>query len=237
MLQLTQKLLYLSLFSSASCLAGILETGYQAEFNLYASGFYVASTTRQLLKTQDGMEYRTDTQAEGIAKWYTSDTLIEISKFKIENNTITAQSYRYQQTGDEGEKIVNIMFDHDNKNVRLSNESRMHTLHAESYDALSFQIALMQKLARGEKTLTVDVADQNGVFTYDANLAGNETIQTEIGTLDTLKILMKNRQNGNLFTFWCASKFDFLPVRIELERSDSGISSILEIQTTPKPVQ
>lgn len=183
------------------------------------------------------MEYRTFTKPAGIATWYTSDTLVEISRFRLDDKAVTARSYRYHQTGNDGEKIIDILFDPEQHSVRISNETKTHPLLAESYDALSFQVALMQKLARGDKTLVADVADQNGLFTYDATVAGNEMIQTELGKLNTLKVLMKNRQNGNLFTFWCAPKFDYLPVRIGLERMESGIGSTLEIKALYAPYQ
>ena len=237
MRQLAVKLVFLIILLPANSLAGILETGYRADFNLYASGFLVASTTRHLFRVQDGMEYRTYTKPEGIAKWYTSDTLVEISKFRLDKNIVTAQSYQYHQTGNEEEKIVDITFDQSRQKVRLSNETGVHVLHAESYDALSFQIALMQKLANGEKNLVADIADQNGLYTYDARVVGSEIIKTEVGKLNTLKIFMENRQNGNLFTFWCAPRFDYLPVRIELERVDSGIDSMLEIKTFHEPLK
>lgn len=217
--------------------ADILESGYRADFKLYASGFLVASTTRHLIKLKDGMEYRTFTQPEGIAKWYTSDNLRELSRFKLDKTRVTAQSYRYHQTGDDGEKVVNIHFDHNLKKVRLSTETEVHPLHSESYDSLSFQIALMQKLTRGETTMAVDIADQDGLYRYYAQVNETENIQTEIGELKTLKVQMKNKSNGNLFTFWCASKFNYLPVRIRLERQDSGIDSILEITAFHAPLK
>jgi hypothetical protein len=223
---------------SVSTQADILESGYRADFNLYASGFLIASTTRHLIKVQDGMEYQTFTQPEGIAKWYTSDILHELSRFKFNNkNHVSAQSYRYHLTGDDEEKIVNIKFDHNQQKVRLSTETEVHPLHAESYDSLSFQIALMQKLTQGETTMVVDIADQDGLYTYDAQVEEMELIQTEIGAINTLKVHMKNKSNGNLFTFWCAAEFNYLPVRIQLERQDSGIDSVLEITAFHEPLK
>jgi len=214
----------------------LLETGYRADFKLYASGFLVASSSRQLIKQPEGMEYRTYTTPEGIAKWYTSDTLVELSQFKINKNQVSARTYRYHQSGDEQEKIVNIEFDQTQKKVRLSTEKKMHPLHPESYDALSFQIALMQKLTQGEKSLVIDIADQNGMFSYHAQVGEIEQIQTDIGMLNTQKVQMTNITNGNLFTFWCATKYNYLPVRIRLERQESGIDSILEITAFHHPM-
>lgn len=216
---------------SFSVRAGLLNSGFDAEFNVYVSGIYVGVNSRHLLRHDNLIEYRSRTVADGLASLFLSDTVTEVSHARYENGNIVSLAYRYQQTGGKDKVDESVTFDRGKKKLYISTNNKTYSIQPHSYDVLSFQLALMQILSSSPKKFVFHVADHHDLHTYDATVKGKETIDTEYGELETMRVNAINRENGNRFTFWCAPKLGYLPVRVEFERADTGIVSMTELKS------
>ncbi len=223
-------LLSLILFSF-SAQAGLLKSGFDATFNVYVSGIYAGVSSRHLTRHGKLIEYRSQTVASGLASLFVSDIVTEVSQARYEDKNIVSLSYRYQQTGGKDKVDESVMFDWDKKKLHISHNNKTYPIQPHSYDILSFQLALMRILSSSPKKFVFHVADYHDLHTYDATLAGKETIDTEYGELGTWRVDAINRENGNRFTFWCAPKLDYLPVRVKFERADTGMGSMTELKS------
>ncbi|VAX12398.1 hypothetical protein MNBD_GAMMA24-116 [hydrothermal vent metagenome] len=216
---------------SFSVQAGLLKSGFDAKFNVYVSGIYAGVSSRHLLRHGNLIEYRSRTVAEGLASLFVSDIVTEVSQARYEDGNIVSLAYRYQQAGGKDEVDESVTFDRNKKELYISSNSKTYPIQPHSYDVLSFQLALMQILPSSPKKFVFHVADHHDLHTYDATVSGKETIDTEYGELETVRVDSVSRENGNRFTFWCAPKLDYLPVRVEFERADTGMSSMTELKS------
>lgn len=216
---------------SFSVQAGLLDSGFDAKFNVYVSGIYAGVSSRHLVRHDDVIEYRSRTVADGLASLFFSDIVSEVSQARYEGRNIVSLSYRYQQTGGKDKVDESVTFDWDRKKLSISSNNKSYPIQPHSYDVLSFQLALMQILPSSAKKFVFHVADHHDLHTYDASVMGKESITTEYGELETLRVDAINRENGNRFTFWCAPKLDYLPVRVEFERADTGMGSMTELKS------
>lgn len=216
---------------SFSAQAGLLERGFDATFNVYVSGIYAGVSSRHLVRHGNLIEYRSRTVAGGLASLFVSDIVTEVSKARYEDKNIVSLSYRYQQTGGKDKVDESVTFDRDKKTLYISTNHKTYPIQPHTYDVLSFQPALMQIMSSSPKKFVFHVADHHDLHTYDATVAGKETIDTEYGEMKTLRVDSINRKNGNHFTFWCAPKLDYLPVRVKFERADTGMGSMTELKS------
>ncbi len=216
---------------SVNLQAGLLDSGFDAKFNVYVSGIYAGVSSRHLVLHDDVVEYRSRTVADGLASFFVSDIVSEVSQVRYKDRNIVSLAYRYQQTGGKDKVDESVSFDWDKKQLHISSNNKTYPIQPHSYDVLSFQLALMQILPSSAKKFVFHVADHHDLHTYDASVTGKESINTEYGELETLRVDAINRENGNRFTFWCAPKLDYLPVRVEFERADTGVSSMTELKS------
>ncbi len=216
---------------SFSVQAGLLKSGFDAAFNVYVNGIYVGINSRHLLRHDNIIEYRSRTVAEGLASLFLSDVVTEVSHARYEGGNIVSLAYRYQQTGGKDKVDESVTFERDKKKLYISSNSKIYPIQPHSYDVLSFQLALMQIMASRPRKFVFHVADHHDLHTYDATVKGKETIDTDYGKLETVRVDAINRKNGNRFTFWCALKLDYLPARVEFERADTGIVSMTELKS------
>ncbi len=228
---------------SFSVQAGLLKSGFEAKFNVYVSGIYAGVSSRHLLRHDNFIEYHSRTVAEGLASLFVSDIVSEVSQARYEDKDIVSLAYRYQQTGGKDEVDESVRFDWDKQQLHISSNNKTYPIQPHTYDVLSFQLALMKILSSSPKKFVFHVADHHDLHTYDATVSGKETIDTEYGELETVRVDSLSRENGNRFTFWCAAKLDYLPVRVEFERADTGMGSMTELKSlqvlgapSPKPV-
>lgn len=220
---------------SFSVQASLLESGFDAKFNVYVSGIYAGVSSRHLLRHDNLIEYHSRTVAEGLASLFVSDIVTEVSQARYEEQDIVSLFYRYQQTGGKDEVDESVSFDWDKKQLHISSNNKTYPIQPHTYDVLSFQLALMKILSSMSKKFVFHVADHHDLHTYDATVSGKETINTEYGELKTVRVDSINSDNGNRFTFWCAPKLDYLPVRVEFERADTGMGSMTELKSLQLP--
>ena len=57
------------------------------------------------------------------------------------------------------------------------------------------------------------VSYKGKIHDYQYSIENNETIDTKMGALKTIK-LVRNKSNGDVFTLWLAPELNFIPVQI-----------------------
>jgi len=211
--------------------ADLLTSGFDAEYELYASGIYIGSNQRQVRRQGDRLEIHSQARPRGLAKSFFSDVVTETSIMKIENDRLLPLRYTYKQTG--GKDIVNTQVDFDrvNKQVRISKGNQQFPLTENSFDVLGFQLVLMLQLQQGKQSFTFDIATHRHMDHYSAKIKSkNEEIQTSYGAANTVLVESSNKSGDRRFLLWCDPKLDYLPVRVQHKREGKS-SSMLELKS------
>ncbi len=223
-------LLLLSL--SLPARADLLASGFNAEFEIRVSGIYVGITKRQISKQQDRLEYVSFSEPKGVAEWLLSDVIRETTTMEYHNGQVKPILYTYQQSGGKDEVNETVRFDWKKKELIISMGDKHYPLKPQSYDVLSFQLAMMKFLKDGKKQFVINVADHHDYYTYHAKVIGEALIQTPYKSeMNTILVESTNKKDGSLFRFWCYPELEYMPVRVEYVRSDNGITSMLELKS------
>jgi len=82
-------------------------------------------------------------------------------------------------------------------------------------DDLSIQIAMIRGLARGQNEGILREIDKNGIRDYLYKRVGTETIDTEIGHIDTIVYSTEHPGSPRITRYWCAPAHGFIPLKVQ----------------------
>ncbi len=227
----TPLLLLAGLLLALPAQAGLLDTGFEAEYRVAMGGIPAGISHRHVAVNDDIIVYRAHSVPRGMARLFTTDEVTETSIMQRRDGDVQPLEYRYDQTGKD-EVHEKVLFDWDTKTLTITKNRLSYPIVPNTYDMLSFQIAMMLKLARQPKTFTFHVADHHDLHTYEAHVVGPEQITTEYReAMQTIRVDSINRKENLKFSFWCAPELDYLPVRIRIERMDLNMGSTTELKS------
>lgn len=108
-----------------------------------------------------------------------------------------------------------IQFDLINKKIIAKNDktNKSYPLEDHVYDELSAELQIREDLKNQQLKAEYLIADIKGIKSLQLTQEGLETVITNSGTYDTLKLLMKHDDTGRQTTFWLAPSLDYIPVK------------------------
>lgn len=211
---------------------------FSATYVLKKGPMELAEMERRLSKQPDGgYHFYTHSKPIGIAKWFTNNTLTEESFWHYEGEHLRPQKYIYDRKGSK-KRYLEMNFDWQNKRVAtIVNQDKPWKMDIDdgAQDKLLYQLSLMHDLRLGKHDFVYQVADGGSMKEYTFRFIGEETIETKMGQLETLKFV---REGSRLTTIWCAPSLGFIPVRLE-QGDDRGnlrlsITHIQGIRNAPQ---
>lgn len=137
-------------------------------------------------------------------------------------------SYQYHRSGKE--KRVHLKFDWQQKKVTniINGDPWQMQIPDGAQDKLSINLALMAHLAHSKSDVSFPVADGGRLKTYDFKFLGEETIDTKLGQLQTVKVLRNKRGRKNRQAIiWLAPTLGYLPVRMEKSEKDGQVVTMV----------
>ncbi|MEH6577858.1 MAG: DUF3108 domain-containing protein [Amphritea sp.] len=95
-------------------------------------------------------------------------------------------------------------------------------------DKISYQLQLRLDLINKKKELVYQIADKGQLKTYRFKRVGNETIKTDLGEFDVIKIQRDRGENSKRETFiWLAPELDYLIVKLHQIETDGKEYTLL----------
>lgn len=159
--------------------------------------------------------------------------LNETSWLKLVNGEIQPQAYRYARKGMGKSKKTKHDFNWRTQVVTGSDRGKavQLTLIQGVQDKSSYQLALQRDIAEGKTSMSYQVLDGDELDTYDFRVLGEESVDTLVGTLDTIKVerVRDPTQSKRITVLWFAKDWDFLLVRLQqIEKDGKEYQIILE---------
>ena len=99
-------------------------------------------------------------------------------------------------------------------NTKKDKEARSFAWKAGVLDELNAELQLREDIKNGGLKSTYYLADAKEVEARKFVKQGSESIKTDYGTFDTIKVVMKHDKPGRETIFWLAPKLDYLPVKV-----------------------
>ncbi len=187
-------------------------------------------------KNQQHYYFKSYSIPVGLLALKKNETRNEQSKGKILNSLahtrIQPTNYSYVQIRNgKIRRDVEMKFDWQKQfaQVHLKHKKKkwQKPIPSDSVDKLSYQLSLMLILADLSKNnqsikepFNLSIIDVGKLKKYHFTFLGQEKITTPLGEFNTLKIQHQRHQSDKTITLWCASKLQFLPVKIIQDETD-----------------
>ena len=194
---------------------------FLAEYEAVYRGLPVRATgIRELVRLDDG-SYRFTSTAKAFFAGVSEETVFEVA-----GSGIRPLSYRYERTGIGRNRSEFARFDWVARQVTHS--EGVSSLPAGSQDKLAYQLQLREDLAAhspaGDAPPVFDylVVDEEKQKLYRFRVTGEESLDTPLGTLVTLRIERDRDDPDRHTTFWLAPSLDYLLVRLVQQDGERG---------------
>lgn len=179
---------------------------------------------RALTRLEDGRWLLSNSLSFAVLK------IKESSRFKWRRNRFFPQQYDYFLKTPVADKNRAYRFDYNRGEVHSTRgkESARYELTNGLLDRLSFQAALRIDLITGSEVDSYEVAEKHGSKMLKFEVAGEELLQTRLGTFNTIKIMRVRKPGAKRETvFWLAKDWDYL--LIKARQKEKNISYEIEI--------
>jgi len=204
---------------------------FVATYMVTAMGLEGINVTNSLSLNQSGDEhqnyhFKSYSMPIGLLAFKKDETRDEQSEGQIINDWIKPEHYNYLQLRNgKTRREVEITFDWQQKKAsnhhKHKNSKWSLPIHAQTIDKLSYQLALMLKLAnKPEKHFDFYIADGGKLKEYNFEILGEERVYTSLGSYKAIKIQHQRYQKDKQITLWCAPELNFLPVKIVQDETD-----------------
>lgn len=205
-----------------------LFSGFTAEYEVSRNGTFLGTNKRRLDVREEGrlLDYASTTTPEGLVALFVSDQFMEHSLIRVTPEGLRPLRYDYQQTGGKKQVTFQARFDWQKKRIRLSSRDGTLPLLPHTQDLLSFQLALMRGLSRGQRQFSFQIVDHKRIRLHTLEYIKTEQTPSSLGPLEILQLQQKADKASYRFSFWCARQLDYLPVRIDKTEDDGDVISL-----------
>jgi hypothetical protein len=193
---------------------------FRATYGASWKGMSAASATLELRNAGgDTYVYESVNKPRGMFRMALPDSLVQASRFKLVDGRIVPQAFH---GSDEKERPADLTFDWDRKRVTgvAKGQSVDLELQEGTQDPMSMQLASLRGLASGNLQGTVRLIDGDKLKDYELRREGNASLETALGTLDTIIYTSKRAGGDRLTRTWVAPALGYLPVKAERFRNN-----------------
>lgn len=183
---------------------------FQASYQFSYNGKNVGSATRTLSKSGNYWNYVFAAKAAGLA------SATETSRFSFNGKQIQSSSFSRTSKVLVHNNSMNINFNPTAKTIKTAKDKEARTFAWQSgvLDELNAELQVREDIKNGSLKSTYYLADAKEVEPRKFVKQGSESIKTNYGTFDTIKVVMKHDKPGRETIFWLAPKLDYLPVKV-----------------------
>lgn len=206
-------------------------TPFSALYRVEADGFTVGELKRSLRRVEDGIFLlQSKMYTTGIAALFKPDTVVERSTWMLEEGSVRPLRYEYQYEGRGGEKLEKLIFNWSEGTITSVRDKERTVLNILPgiLEKQVYQLRLQADLAAGKREISYEVADRGDIRTYRFRVIGEETIDTDIGKLRTLKVERLSNSKERKTYLWCAIEHDYQLVRLVQEDDGHTFASHIE---------
>lgn len=208
------------------------EHGFQAFTAVYKvsrNNTEIGIRTHTLTFNNNRYVYRANMHATGFASLFKPGEIIEVSRWKFDNDNIVPLSYEYRDT-DKEKRHAQLKFDWKKKLVtnKVANKPWKMSIPTGTQDKFSYMLTLMKDLQHGEKNVEYKIADGGRLKTYQFKILNNEIIKTPLGDFNTTKLQRIQTNKKNRLTYiWVLPEKQYLPIKIQRHKNDNVFTMII----------
>ena len=191
--------------------------GFAASYVLVAFGTTVGRSEWRLVPiADDRFIWESRSESTGPVALIHDVDVTERSESELHGASFRPLLYQYDRHGESAARNVRVAFDWSDGIVEntVGGHSWRMPVPAGTLDKLSYLLALMQDLADGRSSMHYSIADGGRLKRYALRSVGTETLETALGTLETVIIERQRHSDDRQATLWCAPALGYLPVKL-----------------------
>ena len=194
-------------------------------------GLTVASSTLRLERMGSLWTYRSTSEPRGIGRLY-SERPTQQTTLQISEQGIRPLRYEADDGTSSSDRDAHVLFDWERGRASgvYGGVTVDMPLQPGTQDDLSIQIALMSDLIAGRVPTVFRLIDKNSAFEYRYSREGTATLDTLIGSEQTVIYRSQKKGSERLTRFWCAPSRGYIPVLIESSKG-TDIQWSMQIQS------
>lgn len=197
---------------------------YDAQYTITWHGIEVGTSTHRLTQKADGHYYfeaKTKPRIKILPYQY-----YESAEFSWQNDKIKPYLYHCNILEGKRRKVGDVHFDWAAKKIthRLPNETLTNNLKEGMQDKVTQTFSIRQALKKNHTALHYEIAELDKIKPYTFTVLGKESLNTNIGVLETLKIKHISSR-GHETVMWLDPKRDYLPVKVTQSRNGKVVAT------------
>jgi hypothetical protein len=187
------------------------------EAHAYGNTLMVVNTLRH---EPEGIRMTMDAHIVGFLRILGSFGFSRGSLFQFEDRDVRLLETRMSQRTPRREREAEAQLDWDTNRARgrVNDEAFDMEVPSGTQDFLSSLYLTMTRLMDGDfdQVLTVDLLERNRLRSYTMENRGQERLETQLGSLDTIRVARQNSSDTEV-SGWFAPDLGYLPVRLQYE--------------------
>lgn len=211
--------LVLAGFSSQAMAMSPFQATYQFQYN----GKNMGTATRTLSHSGNNWTYVFAAKAGVIA------SATETSHFTLNGHQIVSNNFSRSSKILAFNNTMSIKFNPTSKtiNTMKDKEARSFAWKTGVLDELNAELQIREDLKSNGLKASYPLADAKGIDQRQFVKQGSETIKTNYGTFNTVKVVIKHSKPGRETIFWLAPKLDYLPVKVTHKDKENSYGLML----------
>lgn len=196
---------------------------FQASYQFQYNGKNMGSATRTLSHTGNNWTYVFAAKAGVIA------SATETSHFTLNGKQLVSNNFSRSSKILVHNNTMSIKFNPSTKTINTMKDKQARSFAWQSgvLDELNAELQIREDLKASGLKSSYLMADAKGIDNRKFVKQGNETVKTNYGTFDTVKVAIKHSKPGRQTIFWLAPKLDYLPVKVTHQDKDSSYGLLL----------
>lgn len=211
------------------------EVVYDVGNNLISAG----SANLSLKREGDEWVYSLTTRPKGVFKLTGKGKIQETSIFTVvksadDNMRVLPKRYSYRQD-EEDKRSVDAWFNWDNNELtyKRRGEERTESFSDPILDRLSVTLTVMNELKhRPFEEAKLTVFDTGRIKEVSFVNEGQETLNTQIGEMETIRVRSENVGSSRHTVTWFAPELDYVPVKIEQHKRGDLVARLTLVKLT-----
>lgn len=199
-----------------------MPASFSASYKANIKGFAV-NAKRELKQLDNGL-YELSFRAKSWAA-----KLDEVSTFRLDGSSIQPANYQYTQSALGKKRERSLAFHRAEQRISSTekdNTQDISNTNNTALDKLNYQLQLQFDLLNNKTDLQYNIADKGRLKSYRFDIIGEETLDTALGQLTTVKVNVIRENTHKTTHIWFAKDWDYLLVQLKQLEGDKQKLSI-----------
>ena len=224
----TASLIFAGLLAATPALAESPVGGFDTRYRLKAAGFPFTVGAQRTLSKASGDRWKMAVSASNFL-----GEVSETSVFTWQGCLPVTHYYGYHREGLGRVKAAELRItDKQATSERTEHEPYRYAVDEPATDKIALTLALQCRLARGDRDITLNVADERGVEKQRYQVEGRETLEIDGRDLETVKVRRLREAGSERQTWlWFAPSNDYTLVQLVQENDDGR--HVMNLESPP----